>query len=200
MSERAPPKSEWGPGPWHDEPDSDRWRDPLTGLRCYAVRNPITGTWCGYVEVPRTSVLYGLPISHRLMCRKVHVHGGVTWSRRMRGVSSAWLIGFDCAHARDQMPALEATLRQAMPGYERPSILREYESYKTLAAVRAEVTAMAEQVHNAGQRSTLGRQMSRAHHKRVEGLRQGRFRNPKLRAKDMAKTRASLAIWKAQRT
>jgi hypothetical protein len=27
-------KSQWGPGPWQDEPDKKQWQDEATGLPC----------------------------------------------------------------------------------------------------------------------------------------------------------------------
>ncbi len=45
-------KSDWGPGPWQDEPDRAEWRDEKTGLPCLAIRHRDHGNWCGYVAVP----------------------------------------------------------------------------------------------------------------------------------------------------
>jgi len=56
----APPKSEWGPGPWQDEPDEARWVDAATGLRCAIVRSEVTGALAGFVE-----------IDHPALCRPV---------------------------------------------------------------------------------------------------------------------------------
>lgn len=51
-------KSEWGPGPWQDEPDKVQWRDEATGLPCLIVRGP-HGAFCGYVGVPETHPWHG---------------------------------------------------------------------------------------------------------------------------------------------
>jgi hypothetical protein len=44
-------KSDWGEGPWQDEPDKRQWQDEATGLPCLVVRNR-GGALCGYVGVP----------------------------------------------------------------------------------------------------------------------------------------------------
>lgn len=46
-------KSQWGKGPWQDEPDRFQWVDKATGLTCLILRGP-TGALCGYVGVPET--------------------------------------------------------------------------------------------------------------------------------------------------
>jgi len=52
-------KSEWGDGPWHNEPDRFEWSDKETGLVCIARRGPM-GAWCGYVGVSPTHPAHGL--------------------------------------------------------------------------------------------------------------------------------------------
>ncbi len=59
------PKSEWGVGPWTDEPDRDEWTH--AGLPCFARRGPsFSGHWCAYVGVPKGHVLYGKGYSDEL--------------------------------------------------------------------------------------------------------------------------------------
>lgn len=48
------PKEEWGPGEWQDEPDDLQVWTTTSGLKACAIRNEMTGTWCGYVVVPPT--------------------------------------------------------------------------------------------------------------------------------------------------
>lgn len=55
------PKSEWGPGPWQDEPDRLDWTDEATGLPCRIIRAEVTGALCGYVGVRDGHPWYGLP-------------------------------------------------------------------------------------------------------------------------------------------
>lgn len=59
MEESLVDKSEWGPGPWQDEPDKRQWQDEATGLPCLIVRGPV-GALCGYVGVPPDHPAYGL--------------------------------------------------------------------------------------------------------------------------------------------
>lgn len=58
------------------------------------------GHYCGYVELPASSRLVGLPTQDI----DIDVHGGVTFSEQ---VNDHWTIGFDCAHAGDYVPGLE---------------------------------------------------------------------------------------------
>jgi len=53
-------KSEWGEGPWQDEPDKVQWTDAATGLPCLMVRNHHAGHWCGYAGVALSHPAYGL--------------------------------------------------------------------------------------------------------------------------------------------
>lgn len=128
-------KSDWGMGPWQDEPDRIEWRiGDLVGLM---LRNPSGGNWCGYVGVPPNHSWHGRGYScHVDNCPRstydadtcehslpdIDVHGGVTFSDRCMeddrpqrervchvpqdGESAdVWWIGFDCAHAWDVRPA-----------------------------------------------------------------------------------------------
>lgn len=52
-------KSQWGPGPWQEEPDEVRWTDKATGLSCLILRGPV-GSLCGYVGVRPTHPAYEL--------------------------------------------------------------------------------------------------------------------------------------------
>lgn len=89
-------KSEWGPGPWQDEPDKVQWVDEATGLDCLMVRNS-AGTWCGYVGVGPDHPWHGIDYSACIMgedCDEdperyycdhrpdgiVRVHGGLTFA------------------------------------------------------------------------------------------------------------------------
>jgi hypothetical protein len=51
--------SQWGPGPWQDEPDRLEWKDERTGLACKILRNTTLGNLCGYVGLPATHPYFG---------------------------------------------------------------------------------------------------------------------------------------------
>jgi len=53
-------KQSWGKGEWLNEPDKMQFFDEDSGLRCLALRNYGTGSWCGYVEVDHRHPAYGL--------------------------------------------------------------------------------------------------------------------------------------------
>ena len=56
-------KTEWGPGPWQDEPDKKQWQDAATALPCLIVRGP-SGSLCGYVGLPASHRYYGSEYDH----------------------------------------------------------------------------------------------------------------------------------------
>jgi hypothetical protein len=149
-------KSGWGDGPWQHEPDKINWTDPATGLPCMIVRNRI-GALCGYVGVHDDHPWHGKDYGDV----DVEVHGGLTfaaacqegpiestiWHAVADGEpDDVWWFGFDCGHLGDVMPELDARLRT----YELPPMSLgsfEFESYKTVDYVTAEVTALARQLH-----------------------------------------------------
>jgi hypothetical protein len=90
-------KSKWGPGPWQNENDENRWVT-ADGLACLIKRNYL-GAWCGYVEAAYTREGLGNIYS-------LEVHGGVTFTEDIgHGVC---VVGFDCAHSGDFVPELGA--------------------------------------------------------------------------------------------
>lgn len=92
-------KSEWGDGPWQDEPDKAQWIDEATGLDCLIVRNDM-GALCGYVGVPPDHPWHGVGYNDcrndpqrcdgdDIICdcrpdQVVDVHGGLTFSAACR--------------------------------------------------------------------------------------------------------------------
>ena len=144
-------KSTWGPGPWQDEPD--RVDFVHAGFACFALRRDRMGYWCGYCGVPREHPAYGkryydVPID-------VDVHGGLTCARAcdapichvpVPGMpADVWWLGFDCAHAGDLAPGMEADLRSISIGRgARRNIFRDV--YRDLPYVRREIERLAEQL------------------------------------------------------
>jgi hypothetical protein len=116
-------KSDWLPGPWVDEPDIVFWMDEGSRLPCLILRNPETGSLCGYVGVPPGHPAWGM---HYDDLPQVEVHGGLTyggiWSElndRARRIgmppeegsfadhwtlnfAGHWALGYDCAHYGDK--------------------------------------------------------------------------------------------------
>lgn len=172
-------KSTWGPGPWQRERDFAEWQDTTTGYNCCIARHGSNGHWCGYVECPEGHPLRGKSYSERvpapkglrdrqvrvdedlnaiqLLCASLHcnedmseaapelflfVHGGLTFSQ------GAW-FGFDCAHAGDLSPGLNATLRGM--GMERESSLRLGNVYRDEAYVIGECERLAKQLWDYAQ-------------------------------------------------
>lgn len=154
-------KQEWGEGPWQDEPDKAQWTDEATGLPCLAVRNH-SGAWCGYVGVDENHPLFERDYDEA----PVEVHGGLTYADHcMEGAEETaichvpkpgepdhvWWFGFDCAHAFDRMPEMEARLREvkgmSLEYWERGT-------YKTFEYVQKEIADLAMQLKEAGRGKT----------------------------------------------
>lgn len=144
-----PPRSEWGDGPWQNEPDLIEWRDEA-GMPCLIVRGPL-GALCGYVGLGPEHPYSGT--NHNDL-PDLEVHGGLTFSEgchegghichvaREGEPEQVWWLGFDCNHSGDVDPAVRALLR-SLPGY---SERWEYGTYRDIHYVRGEVESLARQL------------------------------------------------------
>lgn len=135
----------WPVGPWDDEPDKVQWQDDETGLPCLAVRNGM-GAWCGYVGVDESHPMHGKDYDDV----DVEVHGGLTFAGTCQPTTDesvgichtpgegepdhVWWLGFDCAHAGDEVPDL---IRHG---------LHSDGTYRTLDYVRSECRNLARQL------------------------------------------------------
>ena len=145
-------KASWGPGPWESEPDKEQFADEATGLPCLVKRSPFGGNLCGYVGVSEGHPWFGKDYGDV----PAEAHGGLTFAAFCQEGDEAhtichvpgpgepdrvWWLGFDCGHAWDVSPAMEARYRDltwgptSMPGT----------SYKTVAYVKTECARLAEQ-------------------------------------------------------
>jgi hypothetical protein len=105
--ERYIDKSDWGPGPWQEEPDRIEWRSH--GLPCLIVRQKHHGALCGYVGVPEGHPCFGAE-GFSGEPDYLDVHGGITFGApRVAGSKichvaqpgepeHVYWLGFDCAH------------------------------------------------------------------------------------------------------
>lgn len=109
------------------------------GLKCLLVRNNM-GSWCGYVGIEPTHVLYGKHYND--IDGVLDVHGGLTYSSQQSpdGESHGlWWLGFDCGHATDLIPLLVKLL---------PSEIVLQGTYRNLAYVQAETEKLAKQLRD----------------------------------------------------
>jgi hypothetical protein len=147
------PKSEWGEGPWLTEPDHVDFEH--LGYPCILHRNK-HGSWCGYVGVPADHPWFGKGYDDV----DAEVHGGLTYAEPCQGdvchpgnEPRHWL-GFDCTHAFDKAPEMDA----ALASYKLPDggsepckeWFGEPVTYKDLDYVKAETERLAEQAAAAG--------------------------------------------------
>lgn len=147
-SPRFRDRSEWGPGPWDDEPDAVSWVSAVD-LPC-EMRRGENGNWCGYVGMPRDHP------ARSYAGWSPSVHGGESWSSdseeltanyESEGTFPAGLQwrGFDCAHIEDLAPGYKSI---EFPGYTR--------IYRNLTYVRAECESLAAQIDAAAILSEAG--------------------------------------------
>lgn len=82
------------------------------GMPCYMLRVDKSGHWCGYVQVPKDSILFGKDANYceenseitlsdvAKSINDIRVHGGLTYSGD-RKKDGNWCFGFDCGHFGD---------------------------------------------------------------------------------------------------
>jgi hypothetical protein len=93
------PKDEWGPGPWHNEPDRVDFESH--GLPCLILRNR-GGALCGYVAVPPEHPLHG--VAHNEPCPALRERARDRWGEP---VNSAVIPAFLAACRPDEDPRPE---------------------------------------------------------------------------------------------
>jgi len=127
---RTMDKSNWGPGPWQDEPDKKQWFDKETGYPCLIVRNDF-GALCGYVGIPEDHPFYNKGYDEVYdATQSLEVHGGLTFADFCHntgdekraichiGDDKPWWFGFDCAHYGDMCPQIKYLFRFGEDFYE----------------------------------------------------------------------------------
>lgn len=155
LPKQAEVKARWGPGPWQDEPDRVQFH--AHDLPCLLLRGPFGG-WNGYVALPYDHPWYGA----NEYDMPVEVHGGITYSALEDAESimawqgdeasadpvcdPPWWVGFDCAHAWDIQPGMEAFLVALMGGAHTSRATQEY---RTLDFARRATEFLAQQIQEA---------------------------------------------------
>jgi hypothetical protein len=125
--------------PWEDEPDRAEWVHE-NGLKCRINRNPITGTLCGYVGVPKGHQHFKGHYDDEVMCvADLDIHGGLTYSEM--GDDGYWYFGFDTAHSDDFSPKIVEHLIEA--GRKDFAFYQSCD-YKTWEYVNREIEFLAE--------------------------------------------------------
>lgn len=109
-----------------------------SGLHCLTLFHEMTGTYNGYVGVPKGHPLYGKDY-HDKRIENLEVHGGVTYSDfwpELNDNNELWYIGFDTAHAGDITPEMDRLLPEhlrdnyVVPGTEIDMIQNATQFYK----------------------------------------------------------------------
>ena len=111
-------KSDWGPGPWQDEPDKVAWVDPDTGLDCMAKRHERLGD--PYLRAEAERHPHG---DRAWLLKRLERQGGMAfeeWVEDQRPhrvchvpppgqPEEVWWFGFDCAHLGDHSPGVNGS-------------------------------------------------------------------------------------------
>lgn len=159
MSTDAPyviDKSDWGSGPWQQEPDKLQWRTK-TGLPGLIVRsNPRYGNLCGYAAVNPGHPLYGKGYDEVELDEPPHgdltfagacmEDGPVCHIPEPGEPGDVWWFGFDCGHYLDLMPGLRAYERRSGFPADLRYQLESEQTYKDIGYVRREVEGLAAQL------------------------------------------------------
>jgi len=125
--------------PWEDEPDNAEWIQEPSGYKCRIKRNPITGTLCGYVGIPKGHTFWGEDYNggnDEMDAIQDDVHGGLTYSQADK--DGWWYFGFDTAHSSDFCPAIVEMLIRVGSDQDPPKY-HECAKYKTWEFVENEV-------------------------------------------------------------
>jgi hypothetical protein len=161
------PKSQFGRGPWLDEPDRCEWISQ--DLLCIVLRHP-RGYLQGFVGVPWGRALWGLP-AEDVSRRKISVHRGITFAgepqvvelissspyageirarslrddfERTTDTGLLWFVGFHCAHDWTTDRAGDFAPDDSLAG-EHPTASRVYRSF---VYAGEQVDRLAMQVRN----------------------------------------------------
>lgn len=148
-------KTNWGAGPWMNEPDKKQFVDPETGYPCLIKRHPTSGHLCGYVGVMQGHPSFGQSYSDAKGANGewLEVHGGLTYAAFCQDTKNecegichvvedgederVWWLGFDCAHCGDKSPG-------------HPRWFGDHdEFYKDIRYVERECASLARQLKDA---------------------------------------------------
>ena len=144
-----------GPGPWDQEDDKYEWINEATGYPCIIVRNQMHA-FCGYVGIPKNHALAGKSYSE-IEDAGIDVHGGVTYSGE-GGVrisidpsfgfdpDSIYWVGFDCLHAFDLVPSMQAMMKRHLPAFKPEDKLYK-DVYRTAEYTMEQTDSLAVQLY-----------------------------------------------------
>jgi hypothetical protein len=120
------------------------------------LRHDRYGHWCGYATVPPGHPLHGKSY-HEV---DIRAHGGLNYANECEGdvchvpapgePDDVWWFGFDCAHAGDFSPGLEAELLSIpkiveMRRHKYRDLIRD-DVYRDMHYVRRQTERLAEQL------------------------------------------------------
>lgn len=132
------------------EDEGNRFEFEEAGLKCLGLRHPRLLHWCGYVKVPKDSILFRKQKSYyytesengisefEQTINNINVHGGITYvGKRENDDDIYW--GFDCGHLGDDSPGLD----EMIPGGHHKF---DGDTYKDKEYVMEEVKSLAKQL------------------------------------------------------
>ena len=149
-------KSKFAKGPWSNEPDLVGWYRYT--YPCLAIRESVSGTWKGFVGLPKNHAAHGKTFEQLLECQwflEMEVYGGISYVGKLTTISKdyapaqTWWLAFDTnLEGEDLSPIM---LEKTEDG-KRPKLGPFGPiTYKDLHFVRREVNDLARQLFNANQ-------------------------------------------------
>jgi hypothetical protein len=146
-------KSTWARGPWDREPDRVQWQH--AGYACLMRRHPRDGFWCGYVGIDEAHPAFAkdwqgeaFPALENEVNYSDFCGGTICHVPEPDMPERVWWIGFDCGHAWDIAPGLDARARSMMKYTAAEEVIGGVfrQSYNTEAYVRRRVEALADEL------------------------------------------------------
>jgi hypothetical protein len=131
----------FGKGKWMSEPDEITWKEatPNGAVYCCILRNEDMGNLRGYITIPENHQYFKLANYDDI---PLNCHGGLTYM----GVNDKGqkIVGFDCAHMFDLIPAMKKILALAHGSPMRKG--KNADVYRSVNYVRDDILDLVKQI------------------------------------------------------
>ena len=135
----------WGDGPWVNEPDYEKFS--YKDYEGFILRNPSMGFLRGYLILQKNLTEEEQD--------NIDIHGGITYYEKKE--EGTYIIGFDCGHYLDYMPAreyIERRLCEYLPqskevaekSLELYKEIKNPDSYRDIEYVKSQLRSLVDQI------------------------------------------------------